>query len=86
MDYRVLTSADMPPIESHIVEVPLPEGPFGAKGGGEPSVIAVAPAIANAIYDAIGLRIKDLPTASEKILHALEERKKVEAYVRMSVS
>jgi len=76
MDYRMLTSADTPPIESRIVEVPLPEGPFGAKGGGEPSFIAVAPAIANAIYDAVGVRILDLPITPEKVLRALEKKKR----------
>ncbi|MCJ7656833.1 MAG: xanthine dehydrogenase family protein molybdopterin-binding subunit, partial [Candidatus Atribacteria bacterium] len=51
------------------------EGPFGAKGIGEPGTIATAPAIANAIYDAIGVRIYHLPITPEKILKALKEGK-----------
>ncbi|MCH7913862.1 MAG: xanthine dehydrogenase family protein molybdopterin-binding subunit, partial [Deltaproteobacteria bacterium] len=60
-------------IESISVEVPHKDGPFGAKGIGETSLIPVAPAIANAVFDAAGVRIKDLPITSEKIFLALEK-------------
>jgi CO/xanthine dehydrogenase Mo-binding subunit len=62
-------------IDSIAVEVPDPNGPFGAKGIGESALIPVAPAIANAIYDACGARIKDLPIKPEKIFLALHEAK-----------
>jgi len=54
------------------VEVPLPEGPFGAKGIGELAVVGIAPAVGNAIYDALKVRIKDLPLFPERVLDAIE--------------
>jgi xanthine dehydrogenase molybdenum-binding subunit len=51
-------------------------GPFGAKGVGEPSVNSVAPAIANAVYDAVGVRIRDLPITAEKVFKALKAKGK----------
>ena len=50
-------------------------GPFGAKGAGEPGLVPTAPAIANAIYNAVGIRIHDLPITPEKILKALKRKK-----------
>ncbi len=77
IDYVLPSLGDMPDvIESIIVEVPHKEGPFGAKGIGETALIPVAPAIANAVFDAVGVRIKDLPIKAEKILLALEEKAK----------
>jgi CO/xanthine dehydrogenase Mo-binding subunit len=76
VDYVLPSLGDMPPvIEPICVEVPDRNGPFGAKGIGESSLIPVAPAIANAIYNAVGVRIKDLPIKAEKIYLALENRK-----------
>ncbi|MFQ6059655.1 MAG: xanthine dehydrogenase family protein molybdopterin-binding subunit, partial [Anaerolineae bacterium] len=60
-DYALPTALDMPPIDPIIVETIDPEGPFGAKGMAEPANNPTAPAIANAVYDAVGVRIKDLP-------------------------
>jgi CO/xanthine dehydrogenase Mo-binding subunit len=60
-------------MESIPVEAPHKDGPFGAKGIGETSLIPVAPAIANAVFDAAGVRIKELPITSEKIFLALEK-------------
>jgi xanthine dehydrogenase molybdenum-binding subunit len=57
------------------VEARHGEGPFGAKGVGEPAAGATAPAIANAIFDAVGIRIKDLPITAEKVWAALKEKK-----------
>jgi CO/xanthine dehydrogenase Mo-binding subunit len=57
-----------------IVEVPHETGPFGAKGAGETGALTVAPAVANAIEDAVGVRIRDLPITPEKILRALAEK------------
>ena len=59
LDYRLFTSADMPKIETFIIETNDPRGPFGAKGVGEMGGTPTAAAIANAIYDAVGVRIKD---------------------------
>jgi len=72
--YKMPGILDMPETEVIIIDEPDPKGPFGAKGVGEPGMVGVAPAIANAIYDAIGVRIKDLPITPEKILKALEEK------------
>jgi xanthine dehydrogenase molybdenum-binding subunit len=72
--YKILSSLDLPDIEVILVEKPDPAGPFGAKGVGEAGFIGIAPAIANAIYNAVGVRIKDLPISPEKILNALENR------------
>ncbi|MDO8689996.1 MAG: molybdopterin-dependent oxidoreductase [Dehalococcoidia bacterium] len=72
MDYRMPTAVDMPAIEPHIVEAPDPDGPFGAKSAGELPIVPTAGAIANAVYDAIGVRITDLPITPEKVLKALK--------------
>jgi len=74
-DYRLLRSCDAPEIEPIIVESNEPTGPFGAKGVGEGSMVCVASAIANAIYNAIGVRMKELCITPEKILQALSESK-----------
>lgn len=74
VDYVLPSLGDMPGVIDPIcVELPDRNGPFGAKGIGESALIPVAPAIANAIYDAVGVRIKDLPIKAEKIYLALEE-------------
>ena len=73
-DYALPTALDMPPIDPIIVETIDPEGPFGAKGMAEPANNPTAPAIANAVYDAVGVRIKDLPITAEKVLKALKEK------------
>jgi CO/xanthine dehydrogenase Mo-binding subunit len=70
-DYLLPTALDVPPIVTQLVERPDPTGPFGAKGIGEPSLLPTAPAIVNAIQDAVGVRIRDLPVTPEKILKAL---------------
>jgi xanthine dehydrogenase molybdenum-binding subunit len=74
LDYKLLTAKDIPPIEAVIIETDEKSGPFGAKGIGEPGLVPTAPAIANAIYDAVGVRIKDLPITPEKVLKALKEK------------
>lgn len=76
LDYRLFTSADMPQIESIIVETDDPQGPFGAKGVGEMGGTPTAAAIANAIHDATGVWLTQLPMTPERVLKALEERKK----------
>jgi CO/xanthine dehydrogenase Mo-binding subunit len=63
--------ADVPPIEAILVETAQPGGPYGAKGMGEVGLNPIAPAIANAIYDAVGVRLRSLPMTKEKVLAAL---------------
>lgn len=74
LDYKIPTVKDVPSIQPVIVETYEQEGPFGAKGIGEPGLVPTAPAIANAIYDAIGVRIKDLPITPEKVLAAIKAK------------
>jgi CO/xanthine dehydrogenase Mo-binding subunit len=74
LDYRKLTAADLPNIETIIVEVPAPAGPFGARGVGEPPIVPAPAAIANAIEDATGLRLTELPLTPEKIALGLASR------------
>ncbi|RLA91256.1 MAG: xanthine dehydrogenase family protein molybdopterin-binding subunit [Deltaproteobacteria bacterium] len=76
LDYKILTAKDKIPIVPILVETIDELGPLGAKGIGEPACVPTAPAIANAIHDAIGVRIKDLPITPEKILKALKEKEK----------
>ena len=76
IDYVLPSLADMPAsIDPIAIEIPDRNGPFGAKGIGESALIPVAPAIANAIFDAIGVRIQDLPIQAEKVYLALEDLK-----------
>ena len=76
VDYVLPALGDMPTvIDSIAIEIPHRNGPFGAKGIGESALIPVAPAIANAIFDAVGVRIKDLPIKAEKIYLGLERLK-----------
>lgn len=74
-DYLIPTSQDVPPIEVDLVEDPNRYGPFGAKGIGEPPVNPVAAAIANAVYDAIGVRMMELPLTPERVLQAIRMKK-----------
>ena len=74
-DYKLLTIKDIPKITSLLVETIDPNGPFGAKGIGECAMVPTAPAIVNAIYDAVGVRIKDLPATTEKIYMGLKEKR-----------
>ncbi|MBI5569368.1 MAG: xanthine dehydrogenase family protein [Desulfomonile tiedjei] len=69
-DYHIPSAADMPEVIPIIVEDPEPTGPFGAKGVGEPALVPTAPAILNAIADALGVRIYDLPAGLERVLQA----------------
>jgi len=71
-DYRILRACDVGEIVPIIVESNEPTGPFGAKGVGEGTMVGVAPAVANAIYDAIGVRMKELCITPEKLLEALD--------------
>ena len=74
-DYKMPRSLDAPQIKGIPVETVTPGGPYGAKEAGEGVIISTPPAIVNAIHDAIGVWIKDLPVTPEKILKALREKK-----------
>jgi 4-hydroxybenzoyl-CoA reductase alpha subunit len=73
-DYRIFYINDTPRMKSVMIESEDPDGPYGAKGLGEAGMVPTAAAIANAIYDAVGVRIKSLPITPEKILMALKEK------------
>jgi CO/xanthine dehydrogenase Mo-binding subunit len=77
LDYKMPTALDMPEVEVTLAESDDPNAPFGAKGCGEGTTAPVTPAITNAIYDAIGVRIKSLPITREKILKVLKEKREV---------
>lgn len=78
LDYRIPTSLDTPEIQALIVEAPDAQGPYGAKEAGEGPLHSSIPAIANAIYDAVGIRLDELPFTPERVLAALEEKRRRE--------
>jgi aldehyde oxidoreductase len=71
-DYLIPTIGDVPPIETYLIEDPDPLGPYGAKGVGEPALVATAPAILNAIADATGARLLRVPATPARVLAALQ--------------
>jgi CO/xanthine dehydrogenase Mo-binding subunit len=71
LDYRVPVASDLPMIDTVIVEVPNPNHPYGVRGIGETSIVPVKAAVANAIADAIGIRMTDLPMSPPKVLKAI---------------
>jgi CO/xanthine dehydrogenase Mo-binding subunit len=73
-DYRIFTARDIPEIQTILVQTEEPTGPFGAKSIGEVAINGPAPAIANAVFDAVGVRIRDLPITPEKVWRALREQ------------
>ena len=75
MDYAMPLSKDVPNITSILIEVPSPSGPFGAKGVGEPPVVPVGAAIANAVKDAVGARVTQLPITPERLFAALHDKR-----------
>ncbi len=80
-EYKVPTVSDIPPIQNVHVDIPDPEAnTTGAKGIGEPPLIPTAPAIGNAIYDAVGIRLHDLPLSRHRLLMAMESGKGQEAW------
>src|SRR5499427_9358628 len=70
-DYKIPGIGDIPPMENELVDAEQHSGPFGAKGLGESGTFGVSPAIANAIHDAVGVRIAELPITAEAVLRAL---------------
>ncbi len=76
-DYKIPTALDLwDEMDCIIVETPQPDGPFGARGMGEHTMIPSAPMVANAIHDATGIRIKSMPVTAEKVALAMEKAKK----------
>ena len=74
LEYKSLTTLDMPEVFTELVEHPDPSGPFGAKEVGQGPLLPMMPAIANAVYDAVGVRIDEVPITPEKILKALDAK------------
>jgi CO/xanthine dehydrogenase Mo-binding subunit len=70
-DYLIPSAGDIPPVESILIEDTSPIGPFGAKGIGEQAVIPTAPAILNALHDAIGIRVRKVPATPDRIRTAI---------------
>jgi carbon-monoxide dehydrogenase large subunit len=79
VDYRIATAMDIPrEIHGSFVETPLEDGPWGARGVGEHVMVPTAPAMANALYDALGIRFNDLPLSAEGVFLALQEAQRTE--------
>ncbi|MEW6333239.1 MAG: hypothetical protein AB1558_03140 [Thermodesulfobacteriota bacterium] len=74
-DYKLATTMDLPEIVTYLIESHHEEGPFSAKGVKEPAAAPTAPAIANAIFDAAGVCIRDLPITPVKVLAALNRKR-----------
>lgn len=74
LEYKSPTSLDMPEVVTDLVEEPDPQGPYGAKEVGQGPLLPVIPAVANAVYDAVGVRVDESPITPEKILKALAEK------------
>jgi len=78
LDYKSLTALDMPEVEVALVEEPDPNCPYGAKEVGQGPLLPVMPALANAVHDAVGVRIDEIPITPDKVLRALEKKAKGE--------
>jgi CO/xanthine dehydrogenase Mo-binding subunit len=76
-DYTMPTADSLPSLRTDLIESIEPNGPYGAKGASETAILPGAAAIANAVFDAVGVRINNLPITPEKILAALREKHKL---------
>ena len=74
LDYRIPVASDLPMIETIIVEVPNPKHPYGVRGVGEVGIVPPLPAVANAIHDAVGVRLREAPMSPVKVLKALNQK------------
>jgi len=72
LEYKSPTTMEMPDVVTHLIEEPDPNGPFGAKEVGQGPLLPIPPAVANAVYDAVGVRIDEIPITPDKVLKALE--------------
>jgi CO/xanthine dehydrogenase Mo-binding subunit len=79
LDYRVPVASDMPMIDTVLIEVPNPRHPFGARGVGEVPIVPPMAAVANAIADATGIRLRDLPMSPPRLLAAIDEAEPMRA-------
>src|SRR5262249_30214985 len=75
LEYKSPTSLDMPEIVTDLIEHPDPAGPFGAKEVGQGPLLPIMPAVANAVYAAVGVRIDEVPVTPDKILRALDAKR-----------
>src|SRR6266852_6084153 len=75
LEYKSPTSLDMPDVITELIEEPDPRGPFGAKEVGQGPLLPIMPAVANAVYDAVGVRIDEVPITPEKIMKTLAEKR-----------
>jgi CO/xanthine dehydrogenase Mo-binding subunit len=75
-DYKMPTVVDMPPLATVVLESDTGEGPYNIRGIGEAPCIPVAPAIANAVADAVGVRIRDLPITAVKVYRGLQDQRR----------
>jgi 4-hydroxybenzoyl-CoA reductase alpha subunit len=76
LEYKSPTTMEMCDVKTYLIEDPDPNGPYGAKEVGQGPLLPVPPAVANAVYDAVGVRIDEVPITPEKVLKALKERAK----------
>lgn len=74
LEYKSPATVDMPQVETILVECPEPNGPFGAKEVGQGPLLPIPPAVANAVHDAVGIRVDEVPITPEKVMAALESR------------
>ncbi len=74
LEYKSPTSIEMPDVVTYLVEDPDPNAPYGAKEAGQGPLLPVLPALANAVFDAVGVRIDEIPVTPEKVLKALDEK------------
>jgi CO/xanthine dehydrogenase Mo-binding subunit len=72
LEYKSLSSVDMPEVETFLIEDPAAQGPFGAKEVGQGPLLPIPPAVANAVHDALGVRIDEVPITPDKVLEALK--------------
>ena len=75
LEYKSLTSHDMPEVITDVIEDPDDNGPFGGKEAGQGPLLPVMPALANAVYDAVGVRVDEIPVTPDKVLKALEQKR-----------
>ena len=76
LDYRIPTIAESPPIDVHLVQSRDPLGPFGAKEASEGALHGFPPALCNAVYDAVGIRLHELPVTPDRVLDALQQQRR----------
>src|SRR5688500_1896606 len=73
LEYKSPTTMEMCDVETYLIEDPDPNGPYGAKEVGQGPLLPIPPAVANAIHDAVGVRIDEVPITPEKVLAALRD-------------